>query len=83
MPQECEPACPCQTDLCTALAELNDYTELLSTTLAAESRESIERRYAELRAAQARVRGAMANYLDHLQGIQRDPCEIAGRVDYR
>ena len=68
MPHRCGPACECQRDLDAALAALEASTRVLASTLPlAQSWELVDKRYAELRAANAKVRAAMAEYLEHLQ----------------
>jgi len=55
-------------DLNAALAALENSTRLLVTTLPfAQSWEMVDRRYADLRAAQVKVRAAMTEYIEHLR----------------
>ena len=68
MGHQCGPACGCRKDLDAALAALETSTRLLvSTVTIAQSWEMVDNRFANLRVAQARVKGAMREYLDHLR----------------
>jgi hypothetical protein len=55
-------------DLDAALAALERSTRLLASTLTiTQSWEMVDNRFANLRAAQAKVKGAMREYLVHLR----------------
>lgn len=66
MPHKCEPTCECRQDLEAAVAALEQSTRLLSVFVFADSDELIEKYYAGVRAAKAKLAGAMAAYRDHL-----------------
>jgi hypothetical protein len=65
MSHECGPTCICRKDLEAALAALEISTRLLTAILTGQSRERIDRQYANVRVSQLKVRAAMAEYQDH------------------
>jgi hypothetical protein len=59
------PECPSKIDLDAAVATLNISSKTLVDAILYGSDELIERRYAELKIAWARVSGAHSAYRDH------------------
>jgi hypothetical protein len=83
MVHHCGPACECRQDLDAALAALERSTRLLASTVTiAQSWEMVDNRFANLRVAQAKVKGAMREYLNHLreQGAELLNLEPAERL---
>jgi hypothetical protein len=78
-PHNCGQTCDCRKDLDAALAALEKSTELLASTLKCNKPwQIIEVRYAEIRAAQVKLKGAIAAYFDHFKeaGLSPSPEEI-------
>jgi hypothetical protein len=65
MQHVCQPHCPCRIDLDRATAALERSTQLLANVSLAESLEIIEAYCAGVRAAEAKLSGAIAAYRDH------------------
>jgi hypothetical protein len=63
----CGSECACRADLDKAAVALAEASRLLSASIMVSSVDLIESCYAGVRAAKAKVHGAMAAYVDHLQ----------------
>ncbi len=63
---ECGPKCDCRKDLEAALAGLESSTRLLSAFLFAGPIDLIDKHYATVRFAEAKLKGALHAYKEHL-----------------
>jgi hypothetical protein len=66
MKHECGAACECRQDLDAALAALESSARLLSAFIFAGPIDLIDTYYATVRAAEAKLKGAMTAYREHL-----------------
>lgn len=61
----CTGECPCRIDLDAAVVALNESSRALRGSILCASDDLIEKRFAELKIAWAKVNGALADYRDH------------------
>lgn len=84
MSHECGAACACRMDLDAALVAVEASTRLLASTLnITQSLDLIDKRYADLRAAQAKFKGAISAYMDHLRECRSSVIELPIAVQTR
>ena len=69
----CGRKCDCRAELIDAATRLSEVATLLSSTVSAGSNDRIELHYALVRAAKAKLTGAMEEWREHLVEQLREP----------
>ena len=76
----CGPKCDCRAELIDAATRLSEAATLLASTVSAGSNDRIELHYALVRAAKAKLTGAMEEWREHLveqlQGVSSEPAPL-------
>jgi hypothetical protein len=65
----CTRECPCRHELDAAVVALNESSRALLGSILCASDDLIERRFAEVKIAWAKVNGARADYRDHFAEV--------------